>query len=101
MRACVVNRCAHVRACGVYRRACVCAYGWKNYALEARLRGRKRVFLMFLIGHVVDLGGFFVVKVSCVHDVDWLVREGLVPAVRRRGYLGARRTCDFGSMWAA
>jgi hypothetical protein len=86
MRACVVNRRAYVRACGVYRRACVHACGLNNRAVEARLTGVKRVFLMFLIVHVADLGWFYVVQVSFVHDAYWLARAGLVPAARCHGY---------------
>jgi uncharacterized membrane protein YecN with MAPEG domain len=56
----VVNRHAHVRACGVYRRACVHTYGLNNHAVEERLTGVKRVFLMLLIVHVADLGWFYV-----------------------------------------
>jgi hypothetical protein len=64
-----------VRACGL-----------NNRAVEARLTDVKRVFLMLLIVHVADLGRFYVVQVSFVHDAYWLVRAGLVPAARRHGY---------------
>jgi uncharacterized membrane protein YecN with MAPEG domain len=41
-----------VHVFGVNRRAHVCAFGFKNRALEARLMGVKLVFLMLLIVHV-------------------------------------------------
>jgi hypothetical protein len=75
-----------VRACGVYRRACVHACGLNNRAMEARLTGVKHVFLMLLIVHVADLGRFYVVQVSFVHNAYWLARAGLVPAARHHGY---------------
>jgi hypothetical protein len=75
--------CAHLWVC---KRACVHACGLKNRTVEARLMGVKRVFLMFLIVHVANLGRFYVVQVSFVHDAYCLVRAGLVPAARRRGY---------------
>jgi hypothetical protein len=60
--------------------------GLKNCAMQARLTCVKHVFLMFLTVHVANLGRFYVVQVSFVHDAYWLAREGLVPTVRRRGY---------------
>jgi hypothetical protein len=75
MCACVVNRRAHVRTCGL-----------NNRVMEARLTGVKLVSLMFLIVHVADLGRVYVLQVSVVHDAYWLARVGLVPAARHHGY---------------
>jgi hypothetical protein len=50
-----------VRACGVNRCACVCACGLNSHTLEARLTSVKLIFLMLFMVHLDNLGMFYVV----------------------------------------
>jgi hypothetical protein len=65
----------------------MCARLWvKQSRRGGKVDGVKRVFLTLLIVHVADLGRFYVLQVSLLHDAYWLERAGLVPATRRCGY---------------